>query len=61
MDDHFESSDMYAIIIGRDLPGKLSMIIKFNDKVVTWDTDTIPRKDRATILTSESPLEILQV
>jgi hypothetical protein len=30
----------------RDLLGELSIIMNFNDHTVTWDTDTIPIKDR---------------
>jgi hypothetical protein len=32
----------------RDLLGELGMIMNFNDHTVTWDTDTIPMKDRDT-------------
>jgi hypothetical protein len=32
----------------RDLLGELGIIMKFNDQTVTWDTDTIPMKDRDT-------------
>jgi xylose isomerase len=34
----------------RDLLGELGMIMNFNDYTVTWDTDTIPMKDRDTAL-----------
>jgi hypothetical protein len=37
-----EQSKAYGMIIGRDLLGKLGIILKFNDKTVTWDTGTIP-------------------
>jgi hypothetical protein len=30
----------------RDLLGELEIIMNFNDHTVTWDTDTIPMKDR---------------
>jgi hypothetical protein len=30
----------------------------FNDKTVTWDTDTIPIKDRGTLATQESLIEV---
>jgi hypothetical protein len=33
---------------GRDLLGKLGIIINFNDHAVTWDTDTIPMKETDT-------------
>jgi hypothetical protein len=32
----------------RDLLGEFGMIMNFNDHTVTWDTDTIPMKDRDT-------------
>jgi hypothetical protein len=37
------------MIISRDLLGKLGIILNFNDKTVTWDTDTIPMKDRGSL------------
>jgi hypothetical protein len=47
-DDLSESSSTYDMIIfqGRDLLRELGMIMKFNDHTVSWDTDTIPMKDR---------------
>jgi hypothetical protein len=50
VDDRSESSSTYDIIIGqgRDLLGELGIIMNFNDHKVTWDTDTIPMKDRGT-------------
>jgi hypothetical protein len=49
-DDRSESSSTYDMIIvqGRDLLGELGLIMNFNDHTVTWDTDTIPMKDRDT-------------
>jgi xylose isomerase len=41
----------------QDLLGELGMIMNFNDHTVTWDTDTIPMKDRET--STLSSLEIL--
>jgi hypothetical protein len=35
---------------GRDLLGELGIIMNFNDHTVTWDTGTIPMKDRDTAL-----------
>jgi hypothetical protein len=32
----------------QDLPGELGIIMNFNDHMITWDTDTIPMKDRDT-------------
>jgi hypothetical protein len=37
------------LVIGQDLHGELSIIMNFNDHTVTWDTDTIPMKDRGTL------------
>jgi hypothetical protein len=48
VDDRSESSSTYDMIIGRDLLGKLGLIMNFNGQMVTWDTDTIPIKDRDT-------------
>jgi hypothetical protein len=50
VDDRSESSSTYDMIIGRDLLGELGIIMNFNDPTVTWDTDTIPMKDRDTAL-----------
>jgi xylose isomerase len=50
VDDCSESSSTYDMIMGRDLLGDLSIIMNFNDHTVTWDTDTIPIKDRHTAL-----------
>jgi hypothetical protein len=49
-DDCSESLSTYDMIIvqGRDLLGELGIIMNFNDHTVTWDTDTIPMKDRDT-------------
>jgi hypothetical protein len=49
-DDRSESSSTYNMIIGqgRDLLVELGIIKNFNDHTVTWDTDTIPMKDRDT-------------
>jgi hypothetical protein len=50
VDDSSESSSTYDMIMGRDLLGELGIFMKFNDHTVTWDTDTIPMKDRYTAL-----------
>jgi hypothetical protein len=44
----------------RDLLGKLGIIMNFNDHTVTWDTDTIPMKDRDTY-TLSSVEELIEV
>jgi hypothetical protein len=36
------------MIMGRDLLGELDIIMNFNQYTVSWDTDTIPMKDRDT-------------
>jgi hypothetical protein len=48
VDECSESSRTYDMIIGqgRDPLGELGIIMNFNDHTVTWDTDTIPMKDR---------------
>jgi hypothetical protein len=50
VDDRSESSSTYDMIIGRDLLGESGIIMNFNDHTITWDTDTIPIKDRDTAL-----------
>jgi Retroviral aspartyl protease len=44
--DRSELSSTYDMIIGRNILGELGNILNFNDKTVTWDTDTIPMKDK---------------
>jgi hypothetical protein len=46
--DRSESSSTYDMIMGRDLLGESGIIMNFNDHTVSWDTDTIPMKDRDT-------------
>jgi hypothetical protein len=46
------------MIIGRDLLGKLGVILNFNDKAITWDTDTIPMKDRGSLNSKKVITEI---
>jgi hypothetical protein len=48
VDVRSESSSTYDMIMGRDILGELGIIMNFNDHTVTWDTDTIPIKDRDT-------------
>jgi hypothetical protein len=50
VDERSESSITYDMIMGQDLLGELGIIMNFNDHKVTWDTDTIPMKDRDTAL-----------
>ena len=51
-------SETYGMIIGRDLLGKLGIILNFSDQTVTWDTDTIPMKDRGSLNTQKAITEI---
>jgi hypothetical protein len=55
----YESSSTYDMIIVQDLLGELGIIMNFNDHTVTWDTDTIPMKDRGTLLSVEALIEVL--
>jgi hypothetical protein len=58
VDDQSKPSDTYGMILGRDLRRKLGIILNFNDKTVTWDTDTIPMKDRGCLNSQKSITEI---
>jgi hypothetical protein len=63
VDDRSESSSTYDMIIGqgRDLLGELGIIMNFNDHTVTWDTDTIPMKDRGTLSSVEALVEVYMI
>jgi hypothetical protein len=50
VDDRSESSSTYDMIIGRYLLVESGIIMNFNEHTVTWDTETIPMKDRDTVL-----------
>ena len=41
-----------------EILAELGIIIIVNDKTVTWDTDTIPMKDRGTLYTQASLIEV---
>jgi Retroviral aspartyl protease len=58
IDDRSNPSDTYGMIIGRDLLRKLGIILNFNDKTVTWDTNTIPMKDRGSLNSQKVITEI---
>jgi hypothetical protein len=58
IDDRSKLSSTYDMVIGRDLLGDLGSILNFNDHTVTWDTDTIPMKDRGTLNTQDDILEV---
>jgi hypothetical protein len=57
-DDLSQSADTYGMNIGRDLLGKLVIILIFNDKTVPWDTDTIPVEGRGSLNSQKSINEI---
>jgi hypothetical protein len=63
IDKRSESSSTYDMIMGRDLLEELGIIMNFNDHKVTWDTDTIPRKDRDTYTLSsvEALIEVYMI
>jgi hypothetical protein len=46
----------------RDLLGKSGIIMNFNDQTISWDTGTIPMKDRDTCTLSsvEALIEIYE-
>jgi hypothetical protein len=60
--DRSESSRRVNMRIGqgKDLLGELGIIMNFNDHTVTWDTDTIPMKDkdRGTLSSVEALIEV---
>jgi hypothetical protein len=58
VDDRSKSSNTYDMIIGRDLLGEIGIILNFNDHTVTWDTNTIPMKDRGTLNTQDALVEV---
>jgi hypothetical protein len=62
-DDCSESSSTYDMIMGRDPLGELGMIMNFNHHTVTWDTDTSTMKDRdkSTLSSVETLIEVLYV
>jgi hypothetical protein len=51
-----KTASTYDMIIDQDLLGELGIILNFNDKTVTWDTDTIPMKDRGTLISRDAAL-----
>jgi hypothetical protein len=50
VDDRSDSSRTYDMIMGQDLLIETGIIMNFNDHTVTWNTDTIPMKERDTAL-----------
>jgi hypothetical protein len=63
VDDRSESSSTYDMIMGQDLLRELGIIMNFNDHTVTWDTDTIPMKDRdiCTLSSVKALIEMLSI
>ena len=55
--DQPKASSTYYMIIARNFHVESGMILNFNDHTVTWDTDTIPMKDRGTLNTQEALVE----
>jgi hypothetical protein len=49
VDDRSKASDTYGMIIGRYCLRKFAIMLNFNDKTVTWDTDRIIMKDRGSL------------
>jgi hypothetical protein len=47
----------------QDLLGEVGIIMNFNDHTVTWDTDTIPIKDRdkCTLSSVEALIEVYMI
>jgi hypothetical protein len=47
----------------RDLLGESGIIMNFNDHTVSWDTDTIPMKDRdnSTLSSVEALIEVYMI
>jgi hypothetical protein len=58
VDDRSKSSNTYNMIIGREIPGELGIVLDFNAHTVTWDIDTIPMKDRGSLNTQDALLEV---
>jgi hypothetical protein len=46
VDTHSESSRIDSMIIDLDFLGEKGKIMNWNDQKVTWDTGTIPMKNR---------------
>jgi hypothetical protein len=61
VDDRSEASSTYDMIMGRVLLGELGIIMNFNDHTVTWDTDTVPIKDRGTLSSVEALIEVYMI
>jgi hypothetical protein len=49
---------IWLLSIDGDILGELGIIMNLNDHTVTWDTDTIPMKDRGTLSLLEALIEV---
>jgi hypothetical protein len=52
------SASKYDMIICRDLLEEFGIILNFNDRTVTWDRYTTSMKDRYTLNSQESLIEV---
>jgi hypothetical protein len=52
---------IWLLTINQNLLGELGIIMNFNDHTVTWDTDTIPIKDRGTLSSVEALIEVYMI
>jgi hypothetical protein len=46
------------MIIRRYILAELGMILNFQDKTVSWDTDTIPMREKGNLKTIKLPTEV---
>jgi hypothetical protein len=58
VDSQFKESSIYDMIIRRDLLGELGITLHLSDKTVTWETDTIPMKDKGTLNSQDALAEV---
>jgi hypothetical protein len=58
VDDRSKSSSTYDMIIRRYILAELGMILNFQDKTVSWDTDTIPMRENGNLKTLKLPTEV---
>jgi hypothetical protein len=58
VDDRSKTSSTYDMINGQDLLGELGIVLNFNNKTVTWDTETISMNDRGTLNSRDALSEV---
>jgi hypothetical protein len=58
VNDRSKTSSTYDMINGQDLLGELGIILNFNNKTVTWDTETISMNDRGTLNSRDALSEV---